>query len=98
MLERSEEGVKLKGVKAMSSARLSGPPNIGVTAPSSLYKSEAIGLRGYTPTVFRTEHLPDTETPDSSYQFWCKAVCLLHVGWGPDLGYSVSRVQFHKDL
>ena len=78
----------------MGWAWCSEPPHIGVTAPSSLYKSQPSGLRGQTPPVFRTVNTSRTQTPQttSSYQFWCKAVCLLHVGWGPDLGYSVVLV------
>ena len=77
----------------MGWAWCSGPPHIGVTAPSSCYKSEPIGLRGQTPPVFRTGNISrlHPQTP-SSYQFWGKSVCLLHVGWGPDLGYSVVLV------
>ena len=75
-------------MKAMGWAWCSGPPHIGVTAPSSLYKSEPSGLRGQTTPVFRTGNISRAQRPQtlSSYQFWCKAVCLLHVGWGPDFG------------
>ena len=67
---------------------------IGVTAPSSLYKSEPSGLGGQTTPVSRRDNILRAQRPQtlSSYQFWCKAVCLLHVGWGPDVGYSVVLV------
>ena len=78
----------------MGWAWCSEPPHISVTAQSSLYKLEPSGLRGQNPPVFRTGNISRTQRPQtpSSYQFWCKAVCLLHVGWGPDLGYSVVLV------
>ena len=89
MLEKSEEGVKAcesHGLGLVQWARCH--------SPSSLYKSEPSGLRGQTPPVCRTGNISKTQRPQtpSSYQFWCKAVCLLHVGWGPDVGYSVVLV------
>ena len=87
MLETSEEGVKA----CESHAWCSGPR---CHSPSSLYKSEPSGLRGQTTPVFRRDNIFRAQRPQtlSSYQFWCKAVCLLHVGWGPDVGYSVVLV------
>ena len=79
----------------MGRAWCSGPPHMyRCHSPSSLYKSEPSGLRGQTPPVCRTGNISKTQRPQtpSSYQFWCKAVCLLHVGWGPDVGYTVVLV------
>ena len=91
MFEKSGEGVKACESHGLGLVQWA---SIGVTAPSSLYKSEPSGLRGQTTPVFRRGNISRTQRPQTppSYQFWCKAVCLLHVGWGPDLGYSVVLV------
>ena len=79
----------------MGWAWCSGPPHMyRCHSPSSLYKSEPSGLRGQIPNLSSRQSTSRTQrlqTPPS-YQFWCKAVCLLHVGWGPDVGYSVVLV------
>ena len=51
------------------------------------------GLIKQSTSVFRAVNIQDSapQTPPS-YQSWCKAVCLLHVGWGPDLGFPAFLV------
>ena len=92
MLEKSEEGVKACESHGLGLVQWASKHRCH--SPSSLYKSEPSGHRGQTPPVFRTDNISKTQrlqTP-RSYQFWCEAVCLLHVGWGPDVGYSVVLV------
>ena len=55
---------------------------------NNLMLDSVSGLIKQSTSVFRAVNIQDStpQTPPS-YQSWCKAVCLLHVGWGL-IGFS----------